>query len=297
MKCSFGKAALWYAENLHWCVIPEHEVIDGGLCSCGKQCKGAGKHPRISAWQTNGSKDPNTIKGWARQWPTANIGILTGAPSGIVVLDIDLPGGPWVLEALEDEHGALPETVQAITGSGGKHLLFKHPGFHVDNDSEGKVIGPDIHIRADGGQIIVAPSVHASGGVYWWEPDHRPLPDRDGMGRVDIAPLPSWILNKLKGAGNSQPQKKQRMSAGEITSLVTSKYKGEAKERHPALTRMAGVLLSRRPPMPSKAILELLVAWDAANCIPPLGAEEVARTFSGILKLRIREKKGGLHVT
>ena len=294
MTYSFGTVARAYAEKLGWAVIPLHEVVGGGGCSCkeGRACKTPGKHPRISEWQSKGSSDLGIIKEWAGRWPSANIGILCGARSGLVVLDVDLPGGDVTLELLEAEHGPLPATVTAITGSGGKHLLFRHPGFRVDNDSEGKVIGPDIHIRADGGQIVAAPSTHISGRRYAWEPDHRPLADSDGLGRVEIAPLPDWILERLRGTSRASGEKR-RMSCEEIAGLVSSRPTKKGKGRHQALTALAGMLLSRRPPIPCKAILELLVGWDATHCNPALGAEEVARTLSGILGSRLSEQAEG----
>jgi Bifunctional DNA primase/polymerase, N-terminal len=58
---------------------------------------------------------------WGEQG-TYNIGIATGRASGIWVLDIDADhGGEQTLRELEAKRGALPPTVEAITGAG-RHL-------------------------------------------------------------------------------------------------------------------------------------------------------------------------------
>jgi hypothetical protein len=49
------------------------------------------------------------------------------------------------LAALEREHGPLPPTWRFLTGGGGEHILFRHPGGLVPN-SAGK-IGPGIDVR------------------------------------------------------------------------------------------------------------------------------------------------------
>jgi len=55
--------------------------------------------------------------------PNANIGIPTGEKSGWLVLDVD-DGGDETISALEATHGKLPDTVTAVTGSGGRHYVF-----------------------------------------------------------------------------------------------------------------------------------------------------------------------------
>jgi hypothetical protein len=86
----------------------------------------------------------------------------TGGATGLLVLDIDPDhGGNETLAVLEAEHGPLPDTMEQITGSGGRHLLFKSPGPEYGN-TIGQV-GRGIDSRGDGGYIIVAPSNHKSG--------------------------------------------------------------------------------------------------------------------------------------
>ena len=95
----------------------------------------------------------------------------TGAWSGAVVLDVDPEkGGFESLLALVRRHGALPETRVVHTGGDGLHLYFEHPGKYTRN-SVGK-LGPGLDLLADGGFVLLPPSVHAKSGTYVW---HRSL--------------------------------------------------------------------------------------------------------------------------
>jgi hypothetical protein len=125
------QAALAYA-MCGWRVFPCHTPTDGG-CSCGKpSCENIGKHPRVNDWPHVATTDEATIQGWWSRWPHANIGIATGAGSGLVVLDVDPDkGGSLALEDLLTEHGRLPETVESQTGGGGRHIVFQHPSIEL----------------------------------------------------------------------------------------------------------------------------------------------------------------------
>jgi hypothetical protein len=137
-----------------WRVIPLHD-ISRGVCSCrkGAECITPGKHPRLRDWPERASTDANLIGGWWKHWPDANVGILTGAESGLVVLDVDpRNGGSETLDALIVEHGPLPLTPMVETGGGGLHFYFAHPGGRV----RGRELGPGLELKADG-QFVVAP--------------------------------------------------------------------------------------------------------------------------------------------
>jgi hypothetical protein len=170
--------ALQYAER-GWPIVPLHTPINGG-CSCGNpDCKSIGKHPRTGRGLHDASTDPAVILQWWTRWPDANIGLLTGYQSG-VVLDVDKRHeGDKSLAELESEHGPLPPTPKSQTG-GGWHLMFKHPGGKIGNRSN---LRPGLDLRADLGYIVAAPSLHANGNHYQWivPPD-------------ELAEMPDWLL-------------------------------------------------------------------------------------------------------
>lgn len=123
--------ALAYA-HLGFAVVPLNWITETGACSCGRaDCHSAGKHP-FAPLARNGAhsatKDVERIRSWFETHPRLNIGIATGAASGIVVVDIDpRNGGDGTWEAMLERNGATePETARAKTGGGGTHLLFRY---------------------------------------------------------------------------------------------------------------------------------------------------------------------------
>ena len=106
--------------------FPLHWPTSGG-CSCRHlDCGSVGKHPIVTHGLKEASSNSAQIASWWRRWPSANVGIVTGAISGIVVLDVDpRHGGNEALAALEAERELLPATVHAITGSTWKGRSFR----------------------------------------------------------------------------------------------------------------------------------------------------------------------------
>src|SRR5436853_7839425 len=81
-------AALSYAAR-GWRVFPCHTPTAVGS-SCRKDCgKDRGKHPRTEHGFKDATTDEATLRRWWSQFPDANIGIVTGAISGLAVLDED----------------------------------------------------------------------------------------------------------------------------------------------------------------------------------------------------------------
>ncbi|MGC2764722.1 MAG: bifunctional DNA primase/polymerase, partial [Candidatus Acidiferrum sp.] len=108
-----------------------HAIRDG-KCSCpkGDACERAGKHPITQHGVNDATTNRKQIKRWWTANPNANIGIATGSKSGIIVLDIDPRNrGVKSLKRRKKELGPLPDTVIALTGGGGRHLVFKYPSF------------------------------------------------------------------------------------------------------------------------------------------------------------------------
>ena len=144
--------------------------------------------------------DGPTITTWWKQWPEAMIGIPTGEPSGVFVLDIDRDEGKGLdgfaaLAAMEAAHGPLPETRTQRTPRGGEHRLFSWPGFKIKNSAS--KLGAGLDIRGDGGYVIVAPSVNADGVPYEWIRESEPVA------------APHWLLVLLDG-----PKPRARAHAG-----------------------------------------------------------------------------------
>ena len=66
------------------------------------------------------------VQRWLERWPDANLGIVTGAVSDLLVVDIDpVRGADRGMAQLELRHGRLPPTLTVRTGGGGRHLYFR----------------------------------------------------------------------------------------------------------------------------------------------------------------------------
>jgi hypothetical protein len=109
-----------------WCVLP---------------CKD--KAPLVRGGVHAATLDRSTIERWWRMWPHAEIGVACGAPSGIVVIDIDTPAAvPELLDL---------RTLSATTPSGGQHLYCRYvEGIRNRVFAWGEV-------RADGLYVIAPP--------------------------------------------------------------------------------------------------------------------------------------------
>jgi len=259
-------AALDYAAR-GWRVLPVHGITESGGCTCNPTAcvkRKPGKHPAIENWVQNASTDPELIKvTWTRH-PEWNIGIATGEETGFWVLDIDVKGGGFEsLDQLELQHGKLPETRTAITGSGGRHFLFTSvPG--MGNRAK---LSPGIDVRANGGQIVAAPSRHASGDVYRWVNEDVP-----------VAPAPGWLVqliieHLISSNGNAQ---------GNGDEYWANVWLNGADEgaRNDAVARLIGYLL--RKGHHAGMVLDMVQLWNKAHVRPPLPDREIEATFVSI---------------
>jgi hypothetical protein len=219
------------------------------------------------------TKDPEAIRAWWRRWAWANVAVATGRASGIWVLDVDPDrGGADSLRELEVRYGALPKTVEAITGSGGRHFFFLHPGGPVPNAVG---ITPGLDARGDGGYAILAPSLHASGRRYCWRPGHAP-------GEVRVAPAPEWLL-QLVAAGSPR---------GPGLDWRSTIHDGVPEgRRNTTLASIVGGLL--RAGVRVRDVLDFALWLNAARFRPPLPEEEVVRVVDSIAGREARRRGGG----
>jgi putative DNA primase/helicase len=186
-EINMGEAASAYAKG-GYAIFPVHTIRDN-KCTCGqaKSCKPA-KHPigsLVPRGVLDATADQSTIKSWWRQVPDANIGIATGKPSNLVVLDVDGEAGEATLADLEKQHGQLPPTWQVKTGKG-RHLYFLYPKDVAKVKSVARAkLGVDV--RADGGYVLGAPSLHQSGKRY------------AVVNNAAIADCPTWVVDYANG--------------------------------------------------------------------------------------------------
>src|SRR3954452_19505149 len=118
------------------------------------------KVPAIERWPQHASTDPETIRTW---WTRSayNIGVATGSPTRIVVIDLDAAKtrggahGRQSLAALARDRGeAIPRNTRTVvTPSGGQHLYFHLPP-EADLRNTAGHLGTHIDTRASGGYVV-----------------------------------------------------------------------------------------------------------------------------------------------
>lgn len=166
-------------------------------------CKPRGKTPRTKHGHNDATTDAGKIRDWWSACPDANIGLATG--DGLAVVDVDNPDGLYELEA---KHGDLPDTLGAVTGSGGAHLFFRYDGDELRSKNG---FGRGVDLKADGGYVIAPPSVHPSGGVYAWD-------TADDLPSEVITPLPAWI--RAHRQVSPKPQSTAAAGQADLTRVV-----------------------------------------------------------------------------
>ena len=191
-----GQAALVYARKKGWSVFPLRE------------------RDKVPA-TANGFKDAtNDEEKIGQLWGDRdfNIGLATGEASGVFVFDVDGDHpkgggltGPEALAILEERHGELTPTLAVRTGNGA-HYYYRMPvGRDLRNRARITIDGQrtGLDVRADGGYVVLPPSIHPNGRTYSWD-----------TSCLNIAEAPEWLLEALYP---SQPEAPPRAAPSSVT--------------------------------------------------------------------------------
>lgn len=207
---------------------------------------------------------PEEVEEWFKRWPDANLALVTGAISGIWVLDAD---GPRGMDFIDEQ--CPPTSVYQRTPGGGVHAIYRLPrGKTVSN---GVRVRPELDIRGEGGYIVIAPSV-INGKAYRW---------KFKEGYEDWAGLFEWFWEE---------QRERKAGPGNLSHIDLSSYTAscgvDVEEeiaqggRNNALAKVAGHYYNMG--LGFQEVLALCEAWNRANCKPPLGLSEIQMTVESI---------------
>ena len=243
------EAAIKYATEYGWAVFP---------------CSSTSKKPLTPHGCKDAKKNVGAIKAWWKKWPDASIGVATGTASNLIVIDEDLDedkglNGYEEVSAWERVHGALPNTVQCITGRGGYHLYFQYTCDDIKNRA-GILEGVDV--RGEGGYVIAPPSMHPNGTEYQWEdaPDEIALAPVDGVVR-------KFLFGDDKPHAASDFKLPDRIKSG---------------ERNETLFKLACSMQSQG--LPDAAIMAAIEQTNQTACDSPLDTEELETIVSSALR-------------
>ena len=221
-----------------------------------------GKRPLTRHGVKDAATNPDTVKGWWRRWPNANIGL--AIPPRLLVVDLDSADA---FHRLKAEDRGLPATVRTKTARGA------HFWYRIPTAAKNRVgIVPGVDLRASGGYVLVPPSVHPSGAVYRWE-----VP----LERKAIAEAPSWLLNLLSEDG----QVRSRRAADWHQTISEPVSQGR---RNQTLAEVAGLLFRC---LPADVAAELAYCWAEVRLSPALPHREVVRTIDSIAGCELRRRR------
>ena len=211
------------------------------------------KRPYMTNWlQYNRTRaTPEMVENWFRSLSGAGIGAVTGKVSNMVVLDVE----SWCKIPIEELLKKYPTQMIARSGSGGHHLYYQYPtGISKVSNRVGIFEGADL--RADGGFIVLPPTVHPNGSRYEWIKRGplgafpRPLLDIESRPAVQNE---GWIVEALRGVSEGG--------------------------RNDTCARLAGYFCKKG--MTADIVEALLMEWNERND-PPMPAREVRTTLRSI---------------
>lgn len=216
------------------------------------------KRPATARGFKDATRDEQQIRAWWSENQEYNIGIATGATSGIVVIDTDNAAAEEYVASRGDVQTLMQQTAH------GRHRFYRAPGYEVRNTTRlHGVHGLDV--RGDGGYIVAAPSLHPTGARYAWLND------------ATLAEMPAWIL--------------QRKAADAPDSATTDRYADAAYKN--CLAELAAAPVGGRNDTLNKVAFRLyrLVAAgrlpeSAVNALEPIAcslglqSREIAATLA-----------------
>ncbi len=231
-------------------------------------CVVEGKRPLTRRGFLDASSDPEQVAAWWSRTPNANIGIPTGVPSGVVVVDVDVHGphdGRAAYQRATDAGLVDGAGLLVRTPTGGAHVYFPATPDKEQRSWQAATAGVDF--RGDGGYIIAPPSRRIIDGHV----RHYEVADiaAHSVGTVDAARLRDFL--------DPRPVASPRASSGSVdvdaerlAAWVAGRGEGE---RNRGLFWAACRLAENGVP-PADALDALGAAAQSAG----LGEREIATT-------------------
>ncbi|MFC0080934.1 bifunctional DNA primase/polymerase [Aciditerrimonas ferrireducens] len=152
-------AALWYT-TLGWAVLPMSRTHDGECrCPKGSACPCAGPHPLVPTGPGAPTTNSATVRAWWATWPWAQVGVATGAPSALLVL-----------ETSHDHDPELPPTWTMSAGT--RSWRFYH---HPPTRGLPRPALPDACTVHGEGRVVMVPPALIDGARARWLPGPQQL--------------------------------------------------------------------------------------------------------------------------
>lgn len=223
--------------------------------------------------------DEAQIRKWWEAHPKSNVGLATGKPSGLVVVDLDGDDAvTWFKTNVPESDRA--RIIQS-TRAGRFHALYAQPP-DVEVRNTTNLFAAHVDIRGTGGYIVVAPSVHPTGARYTWR-----VKTGAEWKVVDPTDPALWAPENLVPLPKVFIEAKPAQFTPQARSIVAEGLpKAGQGERNDTATRLVGRWLAKG--LASHEVLELLRMWNATNCTPPLEDFELETIVRSITDTHLR---------
>ena len=218
------------------------------------------KKPLIYSWKEFQSKHMGIgdMKGHWKDSPESNIGIVTGAISGITVIDID---GQEGLDSLKDAGIHLPNT-HIVKTPKGWHFYYKYNNLF----KTGAGFLKNVDVRNDAGYVVAPPSLVTN--------KNYEVLETNGGRFSEFGVVPEQFLGK-------QPKTVQPTDKDSVDPWVTDALENGAPEgqRDVTATRLAGYFWARGI---QEDILQSILTGFGEKCTPPMSEVDLARIAKSV---------------
>ena len=231
-------------------------------------CAPSGKNPLTEHGFHDATTSLGQVESWWWRFPAANIGMPTGAASGVVVVDVDVHGVDGYDAFRRARQAGLVNGWEALVRSptGGLHVYYPAADDEQPSWQAGKA---GIDFRGDRGYIIVPPSRRVIDGETAWYrlASLSPTPGR----ALDAAALRTF----LDPPRPPRRLREQGHSPGRTDPLKLAKWLGgEHTDRNHKLFWASCVLAEEG--VPYRDVLDAMLTVSQ----PDFGQREIARTVA-----------------
>lgn len=233
----------------------------------------------------NKSFTEHEIKLLWKENPDANIAVRT---DNFFVIDIDVHGDIDGFESFNNWEGKdlIPETTQAITPTGGRHIFLKKPKGVSINQSVGFLDGVDIKAN-DNNYVLVAPS-NTTNGSYVWDKENSLEGGKFAESPIELIELightRKTVARDLSSKGNSGYSSQTAKLFEKIVFGL-----GDTGGRNNSLASLIGGLLLRGVDEEAVYKLALLANHYTPNQLPE---NEVDATYESMLRKELDRRSG-----
>ena len=235
--------------------------------------KPSSKVPLLVSWKDYQKKalTEADIRGFWRETPDANVGIITGRLSNLAVVDLD---GPKAVTALKAQNVALPPT-RTFKTPHGWHYVYAY----TDKLHQGAAFAEGVDVRAEGGYIVAPPSIVwpcTKGACNIPEADHpRDYKVLRDIPTIDYADVPA-LFERVKAQTNGAKPDLGPQPEWVALALLNGAPEGQ---RNDLASRLAGYFRSIN--LPQDIALAALKQFADA-CVPPMHFEELRAVVASV---------------